>query len=147
MLYLGYISCVLGFGGLVEVAVVNAVFRDISCVLGVFGTSDLGFGQKWSKSHFLGKMVKKSTFGLAVLEVLRREQRVNAVFREHFMCVGVLDGLRMEHGLMLYSGNISCVLWVFVDPRIWVWSKWSKSDFLGPAMPHTAKIMTFGETS
>jgi len=35
---------------------------------------------------------------------------VNAVFREHFMCVGGLEVLRMGQWLMLYSGNISCVL-------------------------------------
>jgi len=37
---------------------VNAVFKDISCVLGVFVTSDLGFGQKMVKSHFWVKWSK-----------------------------------------------------------------------------------------
>jgi len=60
---------------------------------------------------------------VGVLEVSWREQWVNAVFREHFMCVGV-----------------------FGDPRIWVWSKMVKSHFLGPAMPRTAKINDFDET-
>jgi len=46
------ISCVLGFWRSCGWSRVNAVFRDISCVLGVFWTSDLGFGQKRSKVTF-----------------------------------------------------------------------------------------------
>jgi len=113
-----------------------------------WGVRDLrsGFWSKMVKSHFLGKMVKKSTFGLAVLGVLWREQRVNAVFREHFMCVVGFVGLADVAVVnAVFREHFMCVGGVW-DPRIWVWSKMVKKSLLTPAMPRTAKIMTFGET-
>jgi len=52
--------CVGGLGGLADVAVANAVFREHFMRVGVFGILGSWFGQKMVKSHFLGPAMPRT---------------------------------------------------------------------------------------
>jgi len=94
-------------------------------------TSDLGFGQKCQKVTFLVKWSKIDFWPHGFGGLVGGSMLVNAVFREHFVCVGVLGSCDGAGGVnAVFREHFMCVV-MFGDPRIWVWSKMVKKSLLG----------------